>query len=234
METEGRAGAPIRFVFPEEAPLDSGASGEVLEFDPPKVFAFSWNLDVLRFELLPDGDGCLLMFTQTIGGGGIGRLDGTEPPPPPDWLPEMERSIERFGLAEGSAHETAEGYELRFARDLAWKRAAEIWQLPTDGTGDAVEPGGPAPRRATHGHLAPGRVTTVSAPHVLEYEWLHDGTPAGRVRFEMVADPEQGTRVELTQTLPAALAHLRAELPAAWHVHLELFFAATFGDAHRP
>ncbi|OXM61806.1 MULTISPECIES: SRPBCC family protein [Amycolatopsis] len=252
VETQARIGAPIRFVFPDEAPVDDGGTGEVLEFDPPKVFAFSWNLDVLRFELVPDGDGCLLVFTQTIGGGDVGRLsagrnaigwnvcldgltarlDGTEAPPQPDWLAEVERYTEEFGLGEGSVHDTAEGYQLRFARDLVWKPAEEIWRLLTeDGT---VQPGDPAPLPATNGYVPAGRVVTASAPHVLEYEWLHDGAPAGRVRFEVVADQELGTRIELTHTVPVVLAHLRAEALAAWHTHLELFFAATFGDIRCP
>ncbi|ROS40188.1 SRPBCC family protein [Amycolatopsis thermoflava] len=252
VETEARIGAPIRFVFPGDAPVDDGGTGEVLEFDPPKVFAFSWNLDVLRFELAPDGDGCLLVFTQTIGGGDIGRLaagrnaigwdtclgaltarlDGADAPPPPDWLPAMEHYIDQFGLGDGSVHETAAGYELRFARDLVWKPGAEIWQVLTEDS--PVEPGGPPPLRATNGYVPTGKIVTASAPHVLEYEWLHDGAPAGRVRFEIVADAELGTRIELTQTVPFALQHLRAELLAAWHTHLELFFAATFGEIRCP
>lgn len=252
VETRARVGAPMRFVFPEQAPVDDGGTGEVLEFDPPKVFAFRWNLDVLRFELRPDGDGCLLVFTQTLGGGEIGRLsggrnafgwtvcldglaarlDGTEAPPRPDPLHEMERYIEEFGLGEGSVHETAEGYELRFARDLVWKPADEVWRLLTEDS--PVTPGGPAPLPATNGAVPAGRVFTASAPHVLEYEWLHDGSPAGRVRFEVVVDPDLGTRIELTQTVPFALAHLRAGLLAAWQTHLELFFAATFGEIRCP
>ncbi|NIH82491.1 SRPBCC family protein [Amycolatopsis viridis] len=252
VETGARVGAPMRFVFPDAAPVDDGGSGEVLEFDPPKVFAFRWNLDVLRFELVPDGDGCLLVFTQTIGGGDIGRLsggrnaigwdfclngltarlDGAGVPPQPDWLHGMERYIEEFGLGEGAVHETAHGYELRFARDLVWRPAAEVWQLLTEDA--TVQPGDPAPVRATNGHVPAGRVLVASAPNVLEYEWLHDGSPAGRVRWEFVADRELGTRVELTQTVPFALAHLRAGALAAWHTQLELFFAATFGEIRCP
>ncbi|TCP55237.1 uncharacterized protein YndB with AHSA1/START domain [Tamaricihabitans halophyticus] len=40
--------------------------GEVLEFDPPKVFAFREEQDELRFELSDDGAGCLLVFTHTF------------------------------------------------------------------------------------------------------------------------------------------------------------------------
>lgn len=41
-----------------------------------------------------------------------------------------------------------------------------------------------------------------------------------------MSDERLGVRVELTQTVPAAPADLRATALAAWHVRLELFFAA--------
>jgi hypothetical protein len=44
----------------------------------------------------------------------------------------------------------------------------------------------------------------------------------------------EGTRVELTQTLPAELADLRATALAAWHTQLDLFFAATHGEVRCP
>src|SRR6266550_4009539 len=40
--------------------------GEVTELDPPLLFAFTWGDQPLRFELMPDGDGCVLVFTQTF------------------------------------------------------------------------------------------------------------------------------------------------------------------------
>ena len=55
VETELRPGAPIRFSMDEVVP--GTTEGEVLELDPPKVYVFRWNDDVLRFELLPDDDG---------------------------------------------------------------------------------------------------------------------------------------------------------------------------------
>ncbi|MEU2107033.1 hypothetical protein [Nocardia sp. NPDC019255] len=54
------------------------------------------------------------------------------------------------------------------------------------------------------------------------------------MRWSFEADPDLGVRVELTQTLPDRLARLRPELLAAWHVQLELFFAATRGDIRCP
>jgi hypothetical protein len=36
------------------------------EPDPPRVFAFDWGEENLRFELRREGDGCLLVFTNTL------------------------------------------------------------------------------------------------------------------------------------------------------------------------
>ncbi|WP_409462051.1 hypothetical protein [Amycolatopsis sp. GA6-003] len=45
------------------------------------------------------------------------------------------------------------------------------------------------------------------SPEVLAYTWLHDGKPAGRVRWEGTADPLGGVRVELTRTGPPRKSH---------------------------
>jgi uncharacterized protein YndB with AHSA1/START domain len=232
VEAELTPGAPMRFTFPEEAVVDGAWDGEVLEVDPPKVYMFRWSQDVLRFELLPDGDGCRLIFTQTIGGGRIGELgagrtatgwdtclaaltgllDGVPVAPREDWLTPMEGYIEEFGLGFGTATPT----ELHFARDLVWKPPAEVWPLLSDATIETAPP---------------GRVLSTNAPHELGYEWLHEGEPAGRVTWRIESDDQLGVRVELTQTVPSRLADLRARLLAEWHVRLELLFAATQGKA---
>lgn len=235
VETELRPGAPMRFTFSGDAPVDGDWDGEVLEVDEPKVFMFRWSKDVLRIELIPDGDGCLLVFTQTIGGGRTGllevgrtaagwdrcldelgaRLDGTTLPERTDWLSPMEHYLRKFGVDEGTATRTDDGWELRFARDLVWKPPATVWEILTDG--------------ATNKIVTAGQVTTTEAPHVLAYEWLHDGEPAGTVRFEVISDPKLGVRVELTQTVPERLADVVPSAMAAWHLHLELFFATVMG-----
>jgi uncharacterized protein YndB with AHSA1/START domain len=248
VEAELRPGAPMRFTFPEDAVVDGAWDGEVLEVDPQKVYMFRWNTDVLRIELIPDGDGCLLVFTQTLGGGPAGRLgagrtaagwdqcldvlaaglDGTTVEPRTDWLTPMSAYVREFGLDEGTVHETADGWELRFARDLVWQPPADVWALMVQ---DATpEPGGEPPLRATNGYVPAGRLTEVDAPRVLEYEWCHDGTPVGRVRWTIVSDEKLGVRVELCQTVPARLADVRATALGAWHVQLELFFCAVHGE----
>jgi uncharacterized protein YndB with AHSA1/START domain len=92
---ERAPGAKIRFVFPTEgtrtqdregSPVDDRAStaasegasdgaagdqaptqeGEILEYQPPRLFAYTWGDSVLRWELHPDGPGCRLLFSHTF------------------------------------------------------------------------------------------------------------------------------------------------------------------------
>jgi uncharacterized protein YndB with AHSA1/START domain len=222
VEAELRPGAPMRFTFPEEAVVDGTWDGEVLEVDEPKVFMFRWHQDVLRMELIPDGDGCLLVFTQTLGGGRTGflaagrtaagwdtcldqlaaRLDGTPAPVREDWLTPMAGYITKFGLDEG----TVDGGVARFSRDLVWRKPADSWQVLMSRMDDIVPP---------------GRVIAAEEPRVLEYEW-----EGGTVRWEFLSDARLGERVELTA--PASEQAL-----VTWHHHLELFFAAALGSPDR-
>jgi uncharacterized protein YndB with AHSA1/START domain len=67
---ERRVGAELTFTYPgnEEPP----ETGEILELDEPRVFAFNWRpgsdgeAQLLRFELEPDGDGTKLVFTHEL------------------------------------------------------------------------------------------------------------------------------------------------------------------------
>ncbi|HWO68510.1 MAG TPA: SRPBCC family protein [Umezawaea sp.] len=234
VELELTPGTPMVFTFPDQAPVDGKSTGEVLEVDPPRLFAFRWNSDVLRFELSPDGDGCLIRFSQVIGGGRIsaGRnaigwdvcldaldalLDGREFEAPSEWLGPMEAYIRLFGLDEGSL----EGNRVRFVRDLVWKSAADVWALLVEDSEPVV--GDEPPVRATNAYVPVEPLTVVEPPHVLAY---------GPVRWEVVHDPEEGTRVELTHDLPPGAD--AATALAAWHVQLELFFAASFGEVRCP
>lgn len=45
---------------------DIGGSGRILAVDPPRLLAFEWGGDELRFELAPDGGGCLLTFSHAL------------------------------------------------------------------------------------------------------------------------------------------------------------------------
>jgi uncharacterized protein YndB with AHSA1/START domain len=108
-----RPGGAIRFTFREgqAPPFD----GEVLEYDPPRVFAFRWGPDVLRFQLRPDGHGTVLTLTDTLeeqgkaARDGAGwqvclealdaRLDGTGGPAPDRWQQVHPGYVAEFGPA---------------------------------------------------------------------------------------------------------------------------------------
>jgi uncharacterized protein YndB with AHSA1/START domain len=258
VHTELRVGAPMRFSFEGEH-MDLGSpfqEGEILELDPPKVYAFRWFDSVLRFELVPDGDGCLLVFTQTLSDAGTwgdrpavarqapgwdaclawlaARLDaGERLPMEPTWfLERAERYVEEFGLGEGEVREHSDGYLLRFERDLV-QGPDQVWAAITE---DADPPavGAAPPLRATNGYVPAGTVTDAEPARVLEYAWLHDGAAAGRVRFELRDQQPIGCRLVLTQTVPARLAELRGTALAAWQTHLELLFAALHGVIRCP
>jgi uncharacterized protein YndB with AHSA1/START domain len=72
VELELRAGAPINFTFPEGVTLPEGVPttmiGEVVELEPPTLFAFYWGEDRLTFELEPaeEGSACRLRFTVVL------------------------------------------------------------------------------------------------------------------------------------------------------------------------
>jgi uncharacterized protein YndB with AHSA1/START domain len=111
---EPRVGAPMQFDFGGEHGMDVWP-GEVLEFDPPRAFAFLWGEDTLRFELAQEGDGTRLVFTHSFAHepGKEARdaagweacfeafdslLQGkTKRPGDADWGGYHERYLERFG-----------------------------------------------------------------------------------------------------------------------------------------
>jgi uncharacterized protein YndB with AHSA1/START domain len=64
VDYEPRLGAPMSFRFddPDAPPTE----GKVTELDPPRLFAFDWGDEQLRFELEPAGDGCRLLFTHFL------------------------------------------------------------------------------------------------------------------------------------------------------------------------
>jgi uncharacterized protein YndB with AHSA1/START domain len=64
-----RLGARVELRFPDDDPPYEMTTGEVVAFDPPRLFAWSWpDRDhpdcVVRCELEPDADGCVLTFSQ--------------------------------------------------------------------------------------------------------------------------------------------------------------------------
>jgi uncharacterized protein YndB with AHSA1/START domain len=110
---EPRVGAPMQFDFGGEHGLDAWP-GEVLEWDPPSVFAFAWGEDVLRFQLSDEGDATRLVFTHSFAHqpGKEARdaagwaacfeafdalLDGADEPAMGDWARHHDEHVALFG-----------------------------------------------------------------------------------------------------------------------------------------
>lgn len=50
-------------------------AGEVLRCEPPRLLEFTWGTDVLRFELEPSDEGCVLTLLDTFAERGKGARD---------------------------------------------------------------------------------------------------------------------------------------------------------------
>lgn len=61
---EWKVGAALRFVFRGGEADD--IAGTVLECDEPRVLAFTWGEETLRFEMSPEGDGTFLVLTDEL------------------------------------------------------------------------------------------------------------------------------------------------------------------------
>jgi uncharacterized protein YndB with AHSA1/START domain len=69
VELELRMGGKAVFLLDPDFDIDPeliASSGEVVELDPKRTFAFTWGNDLLRFELSPTADGCRLVFTHHL------------------------------------------------------------------------------------------------------------------------------------------------------------------------
>lgn len=231
-----RVGGAMRFDDGEGTVLD----GVVVELDPPRRFAFSEHApeemhregdDLVRIDLEPDGDGCLLVFTHVFDDrpgaasyavgwnlclrmlGAV--LDGEEPdwPTPPQGA--LEERIDALGLGAGRVEEGPGGAVLTVERQLS-RPAEEVWaQIAGDAAEGAGRDSAGVPEGVRVPGVAAGRRTEVKAPELFEYAWTVDGADAGRVRWELSPGTGHGARLVLTQTGRAAdRDRLAAALPA--------------------
>lgn len=68
-------GAALEFVFLHgegEGLPEEELRGEVLVADPPRLLEFRWGGGVIRCELVADGDGCRLLFSETLADPSMG------------------------------------------------------------------------------------------------------------------------------------------------------------------
>ncbi|GII78785.1 hypothetical protein Sru01_37670 [Sphaerisporangium rufum] len=210
---EPRAGGEVVYGEP------GGDVGEVRDFQPPHLLAFTWGGDLLRWEVRPDGDGALLILRHTFddrfgapsfAAGWHSCLDalaaalaGTAPA---DGSRDMAALLEKYIDVLGMAAGTADDDGVRFERQLS-RPIPEVW----DALG-GTPTGGRVPAGFTVAEFPPLEVADVKAPRLLEY----DARP-GRVRWELREGTGHGARLVLTHTCPPE--HRRAAL-AAWQDHL--------------
>ena len=106
---EWKVGASLRFVF--RAGEGPDLNGTVLEFDEPRILAFEWGDEVLRFELTEVDGGTRLVFTDQLDATFAARnaagwdvclelLDGRTAPEDL-WTARFDRYVEAFEPAIG-------------------------------------------------------------------------------------------------------------------------------------
>lgn len=227
-----RLGGTITFV-PNPAGLET-PEAKITEVGPPHVLAFTWHDDLLRFELRPDADGCVLVFTHTFADrpmagsyatgwetclGALtellaGRPPAT-PPAPENYAARHDAYAEAFGLGMGEVSEEGDGWTIRFER-LVPHPVEKVWPALVEPAVPATGAAPPPRAVAGGGDAEAGRVTAVTAPRLLEYE-----TPSGRVRWELVGGHPAGTRLVLTESGTARPGGGYAPLLAGRHALLD-------------
>ncbi|MGW1787413.1 SRPBCC family protein [Streptomyces tubercidicus] len=230
-----RPGGAMTFHMPGVSGI--AMTGTVTDAEEPRLFAFSWGEDHLRWEITPDGDGSLLVLVHTFGDrfGGASfasgwhlcltalsqLLDGDSPHVERDKGDLHEAYLEQFDLGRGVVEDTADGRRVRFERQLV--RATEtVWAALT--SGDEPAAGAPVPAGFTSQQAPVGPVTEVAAPTVLAYRWHPEGT----VRWELGQGTGHGPRLVLTQTGPQGFdADAALE---AWHERIERLAAQLMTD----
>jgi uncharacterized protein YndB with AHSA1/START domain len=97
-----------------------GQTGRITELDEPHRIAWTWGEDRFRFELRPDGDGCVLVFTHVFDDRALGAQTaaGWE-----TYLARLDEHLAGRYLSEEQAHdpiaELHERYAERFGLDPA-------------------------------------------------------------------------------------------------------------------
>ncbi|WP_028938677.1 SRPBCC family protein [Pseudonocardia spinosispora] len=223
VEPELTVGGTVRFVDRSGGP---SGKGTITDLEPPRLIAYYWEEDHLRWELSPTEEGSLLVLTHTVADrfgtasfatGWHACIDGLESvlagqpvQPPSDMDAPHEEFVTRFGLDEGVVSDGTVRFERQLVRpaDVAW-RALVGPQTPK--VGDA------APSGATVSNFAPGPVTESRTAQVLEYRLRAGGT----VRWELGQGTGHGARLVLTHTDPAR----QSEALAVWRDRIAVLAA---------
>jgi uncharacterized protein YndB with AHSA1/START domain len=139
---------------------------------------------------------------------------------------------------DGTVHERADGYQLRFERQFRHP-AEKVWAALTSPAQLAqwlapgkieLTLGGRVYLAFTDGtSVIDGLVTALAPPRLLEFTWTDKGDDRGVVRWELVAE-DGGTRLVLTHTVPEAARAFGLPALAGWHSLLEQLVALLDGQ----
>lgn len=237
-EIDRSVGGKIRF---EEGELDA----TITELKANRVFAFNAPAgkmlarerdNPLRFELRPAPGDCLLRFTQIFddraaaaiyAAGWQVCLDSLEQAlagqarAPAALSPaEHDRLVRVFGLDLGFPEDTSDGWRVSFERQLMGPSIPEVWAELAPYPEPALAPGNPVPPTFAHPGLQRGRITAAQPPVLLEYDWLWQDRPRGRVRWELSQGPG-GARIMLSQEGPPRLIAEQGAALDAWRSFIE-------------
>ena len=183
--------------------------GEVLRFEPPRIFQFTWGPEVIRMELVPDGEGTRLLFSQILAHRATAGRNGS------GW----HACLDALEAHLGEEIEPADGFDLydeyvvRIGIPLGTPNGdgSVTWELAT--------------------HVGPGRVeeaveastewvgTEVEAPLRLDFD-AGDESTVYRVTHQAIgADPELASTwharlIQLDLYLAAGVYH--PVPPHAW------------------
>jgi uncharacterized protein YndB with AHSA1/START domain len=179
--------------------------GRVVVHDPPKVFSFTWAGELLRFELVPEGPGTLLVFTHLLSHQSVAARNGS------GWHACLD-ALGRLLDAPGGEADEADGLALyqRYVERLGPElgvpdgRGAVTWERWT--------------------HVDPDRVRAATGDPAVRTNWGAGQTATETLRWD-IEPTEHGTLFRLTNGDVGD----DAELAATWHallLQLDMYLAA--------
>lgn len=244
-----RVGGEIRFGPEPEGTADEQGRADdtsvITEFDPPRLLAFGWGDELLRFEVSPDGPGGSILVLEhafDIRSAGasyasgwqtcLGALDrllaGRSADPEERPSAELhERYIRAFRLDEGTTESTSTGWQVRFDRQLT-RPIGDVWHSLLGGGGSGsglVAVGAPVPAGLASPRFRTTEITALTAPTMIEYGWRPDGPgpddrTVGRIRWELRDGTGHGARLILVHTGPHELADHQESALAVWQARI--------------
>ncbi|GLF94798.1 SRPBCC family protein [Streptomyces yaizuensis] len=223
-------GAALVFHFSAAEGPDT--TGTVTELAEPRLLAFTWGEDELRFASAPAGDDTLLTLTHTFGdhygaasfAAGWDRclaaldalLTGRESVVMDPSGELHERYVRLLGLDGGTVTTGDGGPSIRYERQLV-RPAETVWAALSGSATPLL--GGPPPPGFTAPGERPGPITALRPPRLLAYE----RPPAGAVRWRLGTGTGHGARLVLTADL--APEESAPDVLAAWRNRIEALAA---------